>query len=78
MKLRAMLREQLACRAQQLSVGHTEISVEETVESTSEAMRSSKRRTSDLQHMAEPNCPFTFDDCNTVSLPYWAVMPHYP
>lgn len=70
MKLRAVVREQ-ACRTQ-ASAGYTEISGEETVESTSEAIRRSNKQ------IADGNYSFTVDDYNTVSLPYWAAVPHYP
>ncbi|KAI4349048.1 hypothetical protein L6164_009695 [Bauhinia variegata] len=69
-KLRAVLRQQ-TCRAQ-ASAGYTEISGDETVESSSEAMPSSSKQ------VAEGNYSFTVDDYNTVSLPYWAGVPHYP
>jgi len=78
-----MLREQ-ASRTQ-VSTGYTEVSGEETVESTSEALRSSKRRTlqpqqqQHHQNIEEGNCSFTLEDYNTVPvLPYWPGVPYYP
>ncbi|XP_014513232.1 putative homeobox-leucine zipper protein ATHB-51 [Vigna radiata var. radiata] len=85
MKLKGMLREQ-ASRTQ-VSTGYTEISGEETVESTSEALRCSKRRTLQQQqqqhhhhqNIGEGNCSFTLEDYNTVPvLPYWPGVPYYP
>ncbi|WVY98227.1 hypothetical protein V8G54_030378 [Vigna mungo] len=82
-KLKGMLREQ-ASRTQ-VSTGYTEISGEETVESTSEALRCSKRRTLQQQqhhhhqNIGEGNCSFTLEDYNTVPvLPYWPGVPYYP
>nr|ACU23246.1 unknown [Glycine max] len=81
MKLKTMLREQ-ASRTQQVSTGYTEISGEETVESTSEALRCSKRGTLHHQqqqnNIGEGNCSFTLEDYNTVPvLPYWPGVPYY-
>ncbi|XP_027353383.1 putative homeobox-leucine zipper protein ATHB-51 [Abrus precatorius] len=73
MKLKAILREQ-GFKTQTL-MGYTEISGEETVESTSEALRGSTSN-----KFAEGYCSFTVDDYNTVSLPHcqWPAMPYYP
>ncbi|KAL2323152.1 hypothetical protein Fmac_027531 [Flemingia macrophylla] len=87
MKLKAMVREQ-ASRTQ-VSTGYTEISGEETVESTSEALRCSKRGTlhhhhqqQQQQNIGDGNCStFTVEDYNTVPvLPYWpgVNVPYYP
>ncbi|KAK7337166.1 hypothetical protein VNO77_17728 [Canavalia gladiata] len=80
MKLKAMLREQ-GLRTQTLG-GYTEISGEETVESTSEALRGSNkpRGKSNIEENAEGYCSFTVDDYNAVSLPHchWPAMPYYP
>ncbi|KAK7392536.1 hypothetical protein VNO78_20979 [Psophocarpus tetragonolobus] len=86
MKLKTMLREQGS--RTQVSTGYTEISGEETVESTSEALRCSKRGTvhqhqhqhqHQQQNIREGNCSFTLEDYNTVPvLPYWPGVPYYP
>lgn len=84
MKLKGMLREQV-CRTQQVSA---EMSGEETVESTSEALRCSSRRRGkihDSNHEAEEgNCCFTLEDYNSTTtttvpvFPYWPAVPYYP
>ncbi|KAJ1378917.1 Leucine zipper, homeobox-associated [Sesbania bispinosa] len=82
MKLKARLREQ-AFRTQTLA-GYTEISGEETVESTSEAARGcgSKKSqgTSNIQQAteAEGYCCFTVEDYNSVSMAqyHWPVVPY--
>ncbi|XP_061337722.1 homeobox-leucine zipper protein ATHB-22-like [Gastrolobium bilobum] len=82
MQLQAMLRDQ-ASRTQ-VSTGYTEISGEETVESTSEALRCSNKSHGTLHHqqiIEEGICSFTLEDYNTVPviLPNWpAGVPYYP
>lgn len=80
MKLKAMLRDQ-ASRTQ-ISTGYTEISGEETVESTSEALRCCNKPRGTIHHqqnIEEGNCSFTVQDDSTVPvLPYWAGVPYYP
>lgn len=84
-KLKAILREQAS--KTQVSAGYTEVSGEETVESTSEAaLRGSNNKhhhhqqhQQQQQNGAEANCSFTVEDYSTVSLPYWsALVPYYP
>ncbi|XP_025014801.1 putative homeobox-leucine zipper protein ATHB-51 isoform X2 [Ricinus communis] len=80
MKLKAILRQEKATR-NQVSTGYTEISGEETVESTSVAIRSSggKPRGGSSHHqIAECNYLLNVDEYNPVSSPYWAVIPSYP
>ncbi|KAG4982241.1 hypothetical protein JHK87_026990 [Glycine soja] len=84
MKLKTMLREQASRTQQQVSTGYTEISGDqETVESTSEALRCSKRGTLHQQqqnnnNIGEENCSFTLEDhYNTVPVPYWPGVPYY-
>lgn len=87
MALRAILKDQVA--KNQVSTGYTDISGEETVESTS--IPSSDRpaptavvaaaATSNLQHMAECNYPMNMEDYNNSVMmpPYWATsMPSCP
>ncbi|XP_061352421.1 putative homeobox-leucine zipper protein ATHB-51 [Gastrolobium bilobum] len=78
--LKARLGEQ-AFRTQTFA-GYTEISAEETVESTSEALRGSNKpqETSNFEKVEEGYCSFTVEDYNTVSLPlcHWSIVPHYP
>ncbi|GAV63810.1 Homeobox domain-containing protein/HALZ domain-containing protein [Cephalotus follicularis] len=77
MKLKAMLREQATRK--QVSTGYTEISGEETVESTTVAIRSSNRPRGTGHHqIAEGNFLFNVDEYNPVSSPYWGVLPTYP
>ncbi|XP_019430153.1 PREDICTED: putative homeobox-leucine zipper protein ATHB-51 [Lupinus angustifolius] len=79
-KLKAMLRDQ-ASRTN-ISAGYTEISGEETVESTSEALRCCNKPAITIhqqQNIADGNCSFTVQDYNTVPVPpYWAGVPYYP
>lgn len=92
MALRAILKDQVA--KNQVSTGYTDISGEETVESTS--IPSSDKHhpspaaapaaamaaaASNLQHMAECNYPMNMDDYNNTVMmpPYWATsMPSCP
>ncbi|XP_022747607.1 putative homeobox-leucine zipper protein ATHB-51 [Durio zibethinus] len=78
MKLKGMLREQ--AKRNQVSTGYTEISGEETVESTS--IRSyNKPRVVANNHLpiAECNYLFNVDEYNPVSSPYWGLqLPSYP
>lgn len=67
MKLKAILREQATRK--QVSTGHTEISGEETVESTPVAIRSSNGKLAECNYV---------DEYNPVTSPYWAVLPSYP
>ncbi|GMH28741.1 hypothetical protein Nepgr_030584 [Nepenthes gracilis] len=90
LKLRAMLTDQAT--RNQVSTGYTEISSEETVETTSAAMHSSSKvqRTSLHHHhlppqmmprlpsAAEGDGLFNVDEYNTVSPYYWATFPPYP
>lgn len=85
MKLKGMLREQASRTQQQVSTGYTEISGEETVESTSEALRNCSKRGTLHHHqqhqnnIGEGNCSFTLEDYNTVPvLPYWSGVPYFP
>ncbi|KAK7267859.1 hypothetical protein RIF29_20538 [Crotalaria pallida] len=81
-KLKAMLRDQ-ASKTNISAVNYTEISGEETVESTSEAALRCCNKTSETIHhqknnIADGNCSVTMQDYNTVPvLPYWAG-PYYP
>ncbi|KAJ9181472.1 hypothetical protein P3X46_009600 [Hevea brasiliensis] len=79
MKLKAILREQATDR-KPVSTGYTEISGEETVESTSVAIRSSngKPRGTSQHQIAECNYLLNVDEYNPVTSPYWAVLPSYP
>lgn len=75
MKLKAMLREQ-AARKQQVSTGYTEISGEETVESTSVAINGSHKHP-----IADCNYLFNVvEEYNPAVSPpaYWGAMPSYP
>ncbi|XVE96532.1 hypothetical protein REPUB_Repub02eG0230600 [Reevesia pubescens] len=78
MKLKGMLRVQAT--RNQVSTGYTEISGEETVESTS--IRSSDKQRVIANHphpIAECNYLFNVDEYNPVSSPYWGVqLPSYP
>ncbi|XP_022743683.1 putative homeobox-leucine zipper protein ATHB-51 [Durio zibethinus] len=80
MKLKGMLREQATTN--QVSKGYTEISGEETVESTS--IRSSNKQRVVAHHhhqhqIAECNHLFNVEEYNPVSSPYWGVqLPSYP
>ncbi|KAK9289483.1 hypothetical protein L1049_007638 [Liquidambar formosana] len=78
-KLKAMLTEQAV--RNQVSTAYTDISGEETVESTSGAIGSgSKPRGGSHQQIPECNYHFNVDDdYNPVSPPYWGVvLPSYP
>ncbi|XVE61575.1 hypothetical protein DITRI_Ditri06bG0051400 [Diplodiscus trichospermus] len=78
MKLKGMLREQAT--RNQVSAGYTEISAEETVESTS--IRSSNKPSTvanNQQPITECNYLFNVDEYNPISSPYWGVqLPSYP
>ncbi|KAL3536177.1 hypothetical protein ACH5RR_004638 [Cinchona calisaya] len=78
--LRAILKEQIGKKAVN-STGQTEISGEETVESTSipPCSSNSKPRGGNNQQMGECSYVFNVDDYNTVMPPpYWAGLPSYP
>lgn len=76
-KLKAMLSKQQGYWTQKFG-GYTEISGEETVESTSEGL--TLRGKSNIEHVADQGyCSFTVEDYNTtVSLPHchWPVVPY--
>lgn len=77
MKLKAILREQVARK--QLSTGYTDISGEETVESTSVAINgSNKPRGASHHQIADCNYLFNVEEYNPVSPPYWGGLPSYP
>ncbi|KAE8721917.1 SRSF protein kinase 1-like [Hibiscus syriacus] len=78
MKLKGMLTEQAT--RNQVSTGYTEISGEETVESTSIRSSNKPRMAGNHQHqMAECNYLFNLEEYNPVSSPYWGVqLPSYP
>lgn len=78
MKLKTILREEVARK--QVSPVYTEISGEETVESTSvAAIRSSNKRGGVNQNqIAEGNYLFNVEEYNPVSPPYWGALPSYP
>lgn len=90
MKLKAMLREQAAAGGRKQaagSTGYTEISGEETVESTSIAINGSQKTRSGggASHHHQPNADcnylFSVEEYNpVVSPPYWpaAGLPSYP
>ncbi|KAF5473628.1 hypothetical protein F2P56_010228 [Juglans regia] len=82
MKLKAMLSEQAAGR-KQVSTGYTEISGEETVESTSVAINigsniKPKPRGASQHQISDCNYLFNVEEYNPVSPPYWATLPSYP
>lgn len=81
MKLKTILREQTVSRKPG-STGYTEVSGEDTVESSSVAIRSSTKPRGNAIHnqIAECNYLFNVDDYNPVSSPYWGtqVLPSYP
>lgn len=83
MKLKAILRDQTSWK-QVSTGGYTEISGEETVESTSGgAIRSSsKSQGTNQQQMAADQCIhiFNMEEYNPVSPPpsYWGPLPSYP
>ncbi|GMH09890.1 hypothetical protein Nepgr_011731 [Nepenthes gracilis] len=84
LKLKGMLRDQATRK--QVSTAYTEISAEETVESTSAAATHSSCKgqgTSPQQQQQQQNgvdCHnlFNVDEYNAVSSPYWAALPSYP
>ncbi|XP_057999427.1 homeobox-leucine zipper protein ATHB-22 isoform X2 [Hevea brasiliensis] len=79
MKLKGILQEQATKK--QVSKGYTDISGEETVESTWVGIRSSSekpRGTSHQHQIAECNYHLNVDEYNPVTSPYWAVLPSYP
>lgn len=76
-KLKGILREHATRK--QASMGYTEVSGEETVESTSITVRSSGKGRGGLGHqMADCNYPYNAEEYNPVSPPYWGVLPSYP
>ncbi|KAL3585913.1 hypothetical protein D5086_012780 [Populus alba] len=79
MKLKAVVREQ-ATRKQVSTAGYTEISGEETVESTSVAAASRKLRGHSHHQNNAEHCNYLLnvDEYNPVSSPYWALLPSYP
>uniref|UniRef100_A0A2C9V9S3 Homeobox-leucine zipper protein n=1 Tax=Manihot esculenta TaxID=3983 RepID=A0A2C9V9S3_MANES len=79
MKLKGILREQ-ATKKQVLSTGYTEISGEETLQSTWVGIRSSggKPRGTHQQEIAECNYLLNVDEYNPGISSYWAVLPSYP
>ncbi|XP_062167989.1 homeobox-leucine zipper protein ATHB-22-like isoform X2 [Alnus glutinosa] len=82
MKLKGMLREQAARK--QVSTGYTEISGEETVESTSVAINGSHKprgTPTTMTHHPIADCNYLFnvvEEYNPVSPPYWGALPSYP
>ncbi|KAI3447518.1 hypothetical protein Pfo_004183 [Paulownia fortunei] len=78
--LRAILKEQVAKK--QVSTGYTEISGEETVESTSipSSDKPGPRTNNNLHQIAECNYPLNVDDYNNTVMmpPYWAALPSCP
>ncbi|GAB4856514.1 hypothetical protein Ancab_014431 [Ancistrocladus abbreviatus] len=90
LKLKAMLMDHATRK--QVSTGYTEVSGEETVESTSAAaMHSSCKgqgtssqqlqlQPQQQQHQNGAECHYLFniEEYNTVSPPYWAALPPYP
>ncbi|XP_050228839.1 putative homeobox-leucine zipper protein ATHB-51 [Mercurialis annua] len=76
MKLKTILREQVT------AAGYTDISGEETVESTSVAIRSSSSKprggANSSHQIAECNYLMNVDEYNPVSSPYWTIIPSYP
>ncbi|KAK2987509.1 hypothetical protein RJ640_017246 [Escallonia rubra] len=84
MELRAVLKEQ-ATTKKHVSTGYTEVSGEETVESTSVGIRSCNKQQAHHHHHQQQirsadNCNYVFnvDDYNPVMPPYWSVLPSYP
>ncbi|PON56125.1 Octamer-binding transcription factor [Parasponia andersonii] len=80
MKLKGMLRDQGAWK-QVSTGGYTDISGEETVESTSGAIPSSSKSLGANQHhqnMAECSHILNVEEYNPVSPPYWGSLPSYP
>ncbi|GAB2300661.1 hypothetical protein Dimus_034695 [Dionaea muscipula] len=90
-KLKAMLMDQGTRK--QISTGYTEISGEETVESTSAGMHSSSKGHGGSPHhhhqqpppqgvaAAAAECHYLYnvvDEYDTVSPSYWATLPSYP
>ncbi|XP_027173501.1 putative homeobox-leucine zipper protein ATHB-51 [Coffea eugenioides] len=75
--LRAILKEQVGKKP--VSTGYTEMSGEETVESTS-IPSSSKPRGVGGNNLQTAECSYVFnvDDYNPVMPPYWAGLPSYP
>ena len=75
-KLKGILREQAIRK--QASMGYTEVSGEETVESTSITIRSSGKRPGLSHQMADCNYQYNGEEYNPVPPPYWGVLPSYP
>ncbi|KAM0978648.1 hypothetical protein FF1_014593 [Malus domestica] len=78
MKLKTILRDEVARK--QVSTRYTEISGEETVESTSVAIRSANKAGGKNQHqIAECNYLYiNIEEYNPVSPPFWGNLPSYP
>nr|XP_023885965.1 putative homeobox-leucine zipper protein ATHB-51 [Quercus suber]POE68967.1 putative homeobox-leucine zipper protein athb-51 [Quercus suber] len=81
MKLKAMLQREQAAR-KPVSTGYTEITGEETVESTSVAINGCNNKPQGTGHhqIADYNFLFSVDEYNPVasSPAYWAGLPSYP
>ncbi|XP_059463587.1 homeobox-leucine zipper protein ATHB-22-like [Corylus avellana] len=83
MKLKAMLRTEQVAR-KQVSTGYTEISGEDTVESTSVAINgaSQKQRGTTTTNQPNAECNYLFnivEEYNPVPPPYWGgALPSYP
>ncbi|XP_034693742.1 putative homeobox-leucine zipper protein ATHB-51 isoform X3 [Vitis riparia] len=75
-RLKGILREQATRK--QVSMGYTEVSGEETVESTSITIRSSNKPRGLSHQIADRNYVYTAEEYNPVSPPYWGVLPPYP
>lgn len=81
MKLKAMLSRERGFGTQTFG-GYTEISAEETVESTSEGVRGSNKargKSNNIEHVADEGyCSFPVEDYNILSLPHchWPVVPY--
>lgn len=86
-KLKSLLREQ-AARKQVSTAGYTEMSGEETVESTSLAMGSSNKPIRGVNQQQNVNnaeqCNYVFNvveeynNNQAVSYPFWGVLSSYP
>ncbi|KAF8403190.1 hypothetical protein HHK36_011288 [Tetracentron sinense] len=78
MKLKAKLGEEQGA-AKQVSTAYTEVSAEETVESTSVVIRSSNKiEGTSYNQIGECNYLFNLDEYNPATSPYWGVLPSYP
>ncbi|CAI9760636.1 unnamed protein product [Fraxinus pennsylvanica] len=75
--LRAILKEQLTKK--QASTGYTEVSGDETVESTSIPSSDKPRGGTSIHHqIAECNYVLNMEDYNPMMPPYWAALPSCP